>query len=319
MGSLASACSPTWGRHGSNPSRYGWLGRTYVALADGPEVFARADSTVRLAVGSRNRVASIRFWMRAFTLTTEADPVPGQASSVTLTERAHWLLNPDTGVDPYLEDPASLWLLHWWLLSSRPCRVPTWHVAFNHMLTVFSTDTLHRRLGALADQAGWKTPSAKVINEDISCLVRMYSPDRSWADNLQAHLEDIIDRPFASLMLLSAPEDGQLRLNPGVMPARVVAYACLAYSQAIDPAARTISLARLSTDVGGPGRAFRLYSRQLTAYLQRVADTHVGIQLAESLGEPVLIFDEPAMPMGGHLLSTLYSRPGYEAPPLPAH
>ncbi|MGW0449737.1 DUF4007 family protein [Streptosporangium sandarakinum] len=316
--SLASVCSPTWGRHGSNPPRYGWLGQAYAALVDDPEVFAREDNTVQLSAGSKNRVASIRFWMRAFTLTSETDPVPGQASSVVLTERAHWLLNPDTGVDPYLEDFASLWLLHWWLLSSRPCRVPAWYVAFNHMLAVFSKDTLRRRLGALATQAGWKTPSAKVIGEDISCLVRMYSPERTWADS-SPHIEDIIDRPFSPLRLLSTPETDQLRLNPSVVPAEVVAYACLEYSHTVAPAARTISITRLSTDVGGPGRTFRLYSRQLTTYLQRVADTHAGIRLTESLGEPVLTFDEPAMPLGGHLLRALYSRPGYQAPPLPAH
>ncbi|WP_433358637.1 DUF4007 family protein [Streptosporangium sp. CA-115845] len=319
-GSLASNCTPAWGRHGSNPPRYGWLGRAYAALVDDPEVFTRNDSTVQLSAGNRNRVLSIRFWMRAFTLTVEDDPAPGQAPTVVLTERAHWLLNPDTGVDPYLEDPASLWLLHWWLLSLSPCRVPTWYGAFNYQPTVFSKDSLHQRLGELVTEARWKHPGAKVIGDDISCLVRMYSHDPSWADEPRARVEDIIDWPFATLRLLTIPKAGRLRLsNPCVMPAEVVAYACLEYSRAADPAARAISIARLATDVGGPGRTFRLYSRQLAEYLQRVAETHSGIRLAESLGEPVLMFDEPAMPMGGHLLRALYSGSGCEALPFPAH
>ncbi|WP_181871681.1 DUF4007 family protein [Sphaerisporangium album] len=305
---LAATCTPTWAQHRSNPPRYGWLGRAYNALLADPTLFAQHHSITELAAGSRNRAMSIRFWMRAFKLTTEHDQGTGQAHQVRLTERAHWLLNPDTGVDPYLEDPASLWLLHWWLLSP-PCRAPAWHVAFNHMLSTFGKDQFHRRIASLATESRWRTPSAKVVDDELSCLVRMYTATRSWADQPLAHIEDIIDRPFATLGLLIVRNDGLLHLvnkSAVAVPAHVLAYACLAYSHALHPAATSIALPRLAGDIGGPGRVFRLYTAQLTERLRPVIETHPGIQIVESLGQDTLVFDRPAMPMGWELLAGLY-------------
>jgi hypothetical protein len=41
------------------------------------------------------------------------------------------LLFADDGLDPYLEDPATLWLLHWQIASNR-ARATTWFWTFSH-------------------------------------------------------------------------------------------------------------------------------------------------------------------------------------------
>ena len=41
------------------------------------------------------------------------------------------LLLADDGLDPYLEDPATLWLLHWQIASNRS-RATTWFWTFSH-------------------------------------------------------------------------------------------------------------------------------------------------------------------------------------------
>jgi hypothetical protein len=54
-------------------------------------------------------VASIRFWLRAFGVTENDKP----------TELADYLLNDQNGKDKYLEDIATLWLLHFNLVFSE--------------------------------------------------------------------------------------------------------------------------------------------------------------------------------------------------------
>ena len=82
-----------------------WLKKGYdFLLASGR--FSDTDSVVRLGVG-KNMVASIRFWLRAF----------GMSSADELTKIADYLFKSKTGRDPYSEDLNTLWLLHFLLVS----------------------------------------------------------------------------------------------------------------------------------------------------------------------------------------------------------
>src|SRR3546814_1633624 len=59
----------------------------------------------------RNMVKSIRFWGDAFGLTRQA------GGETRATEFADRLLDPEAGLDRYLETPGSLWRLHWTLAT----------------------------------------------------------------------------------------------------------------------------------------------------------------------------------------------------------
>ena len=65
------------------------------------------EAVVHLGVG-KNMVASIRYWMKAF----------GMSQNDCLTDIAKYILDTDTGKDPYIEDLATLWLLHFLLVST---------------------------------------------------------------------------------------------------------------------------------------------------------------------------------------------------------
>lgn len=64
-------------------------------------------SVVQLGVG-KNMVTSIRYWMRAF----------GLINSEGLTDIAHFIFDKNSGVDPFMEDLGTLWILHYQLVSS---------------------------------------------------------------------------------------------------------------------------------------------------------------------------------------------------------
>lgn len=70
--------------------------------------FSDTDSVAKLGVG-KNMVTSIRFWLRAF----------GLSSADELTHVAKYLFNSENGRDPYSEDLNTLWLLHFLLVNTE--------------------------------------------------------------------------------------------------------------------------------------------------------------------------------------------------------
>lgn len=70
--------------------------------------FNNSDAVAKLGVG-KNMVASIKFWLNAFGLTKADEP----------QTIASYIFDSSTGVDPYSEDNATLWLLHFLIVSSE--------------------------------------------------------------------------------------------------------------------------------------------------------------------------------------------------------
>ncbi|WP_445736096.1 DUF4007 family protein [Mariniflexile sp.] len=97
----------TFSGHDSFQCRQLWLKKGYDYVKEGKS-FNDEDAVVRLGVG-KNMVSSIRFWLKAFNITDNKD-VP--------TEFGKRLLDDEIGYDPYLEDEASLWLLHYQLVNN---------------------------------------------------------------------------------------------------------------------------------------------------------------------------------------------------------
>ena len=82
-----------------------------------PGVFDRDEAIEILGVG-KNMVRSIRFWCMAFHLIEpEKHSDSPRVSGPMGTTALGGALLAEGGWDPYLEDPASLWLLHWKLFA----------------------------------------------------------------------------------------------------------------------------------------------------------------------------------------------------------
>ena len=93
-----------------------WLKKGYDALTSGVN-FASPEAVAQLGVG-KNMVASIRFWLKAFGLSINDVP----------TDFARMVFQDDNGFDPYLEDTGTLWLLHYYLVTSNIASI--YHLTF---------------------------------------------------------------------------------------------------------------------------------------------------------------------------------------------
>ena len=113
--------------------------------------------------------------------------------------------------DPYMEDPGTLWLLHWLLLAPKKSRLPVWWLAFNEFNAVeFAEADLQAAVFTLLDAVPeWHKPHPNSINKDISALLRTYAPaDRKG----RARIDDMLDCPLRELNLLGrSPTTGRLR------------------------------------------------------------------------------------------------------------
>jgi len=281
-------------RHETFHPRYGWLKKGFDAAAEDPEVFHREDATTVLGVG-KNMVRAIRYWCAAYKVLNE---IPSESNSrihVSVPSEFGQKLLGEKGWDPYLEDPGSLWLLHWQLLQS-PCRAPAWWAIFNNRSSSeFSDEALMEELRRFRDEQGWADVVDNSLDKDVRCLLRMYGSVTQGRDLL----EDSVDSPFAELALIR-PVAGQTKewsINMGPkrdLPDDIVAYACLDYAQAMDSSAKVLGVSGLARNDGSPGRAFALTETALGDALGRYAERHQVIELTHAAGNRQLLL--PAAP-----------------------
>lgn len=110
---------PVFSGHDTFQCRHLWLKKGYDYVKVG-KLFSAEDAVVELGVG-KNMVGSIRYWMRAFGLLKANDH---------LSELADYIFG-DEGRDPFLEDDASLWLLHYHLVLTS--YATTYNLIFNEL------------------------------------------------------------------------------------------------------------------------------------------------------------------------------------------
>ncbi len=107
----------TFSGHDTFHCRLLWLKKGVDLLNKGKK-FTDEDAVIELGVG-KNMVSSIYFWMKAFGLIDKIGE---------LTHFATYIFGPD-GKDPFLEDEATLWLLHFQLVTNNIAT--TYNLVFN--------------------------------------------------------------------------------------------------------------------------------------------------------------------------------------------
>jgi hypothetical protein len=300
----------SFARHETFHPRYGWLKKGFDQASHDPGVFLREDATTILGVG-KNMVRAIRYWCLAYkVLVEERRDDNFRLFDLSPTDFGRRLLG-DEGWDPYLEDPGSLWLLHWQLLRS-PCRAPAWWAIFNNgRSSQFSDAALLEELRRFRDEhEEWEDVADGSLEKDVRCLLRMYGSVTQGRDLL----EDSVDSPFAELELIR-PIPGAKRqwtLNVNLkrhLPDAIVAHACLDYALMSDSSARVIGVAGLARNPGSPGRAFALTEVAIQDSLARYSEQHATpIRLTHSAGNVQLVLPDHVEAATIAILDRYYAR-----------
>ncbi len=261
--------------------------------------FNNEDAVVELGVG-KNMVNAIRYWMKAFGLTYENDkPTP-------LAER---LLNDLDGWDPYLEDEATMWLLHYQLVTTS--RASTYGLIFNGLRRDKIEFTRTHFLNYAKRQAEIRGESVNenTIKSDFDVFVRMYYRPDAQAKERDEGLTGLL----TDLDLMRPPrpkrekEEAQHFVienteKPG-LPNAILLYAMLANRQ-FD---LSVNFNTLLTEQDQVGSVFALNATGLYTKLERlVADKTNNAVFSDQAGIRELSFKSIPDPMT--VLATYYGR-----------
>ena len=282
---------PVFARHETFHPRYGWLKKGFDAIKKDPNTFTKEDAHIDLGVG-KNMARSIRYWCSAFKIIEEISSEQTLQTGYQPTSFGKYMLGKQ-GVDPYLEDLGSLWLLHWHLLKD-PCLATAWQYTFNaYEQRDLTVDQLVTQIRTFI-QADY--PSLDVaessLKKDATCILRMYGR----LPVGDAVTEESIHCPFAELAIIRETSNRglfafQWGTKPGLTP-WLITFSCFDFIASRESSANTVSLSKLSKEPGSPGKIFRLFENDLYSALEFCAETIPGFKLTEAAGLIQVSFSE---------------------------
>ncbi|WP_417729247.1 DUF4007 family protein [Roseovarius sp.] len=248
---------PQFSGHETFPLRYGWLKKAYDSVdgrrddPDSKAVFTRDDAIAHFGVG-KNMVASMRHWATACGIIED-----GETSNKLVTTALGNTIFGAEGYDPYMEHPASVWMLHW-NLAGHPGKT-TWYWSFNNFSgTAFERERLVKALEKVAADRAWPRVATTTIRRDVECFLRTYVARRPSAN---ASPEDTLESPLAELGLIKATgkRDGFrfVRGPKSTLGDGIFLYALIDFWRDFTTA-QTLSFEAIAHEPGSPGRVFLL-------------------------------------------------------------
>lgn len=160
--------------HESFPCKTLWLKKGYDFVANKND-FNSPDAVITLGVG-KNMVASIHYWLKVFGITNP----DGSISKI-----GDYLFNDKTGKDKYLEDLATLWLLHFNIVFLREATLYNWffcelqreRVQFdrNQVLTFVKLHMIENGKQNLFNE--------NTVKKDVAVLLKNYTLPRKVSSN----------------------------------------------------------------------------------------------------------------------------------------
>jgi hypothetical protein len=240
--------------HETFPLRQLWLRKAFDSIVDvtpfAPRsIFSDEESIARFGVG-RNMVTSIRHWSLACGFMHEAE------GGYAPTDLATKLLSKD-GFDPYLEQPATVWLIHW-KLAGIGLKSTTWWYLFNCIVQqTFDRESLFRALKSYTASISYKV-SDSTLARDIDVCLASYLPKTAKG----ASVEDAAEPVLAELPLLQQHMGmkGTFSFRRGAkptLPDALFTYALVEFWERYNHSS-VLSFERIAHDYGSPGRVFKL-------------------------------------------------------------
>jgi hypothetical protein len=250
--------------------RYTWLKKAVDAVKADPRVFGQDDSIVTLGVG-KNMVRSIRHWGLATGVLLEEPKSRGTVIKVSRFGEFLFGDGESAGADPFLEDPNTLWLLHWLLISNSE-RSTTWQWAFNRFPSnEFTREGLLQNVEDEIRRLNLSPPSESTLKRDIEVFIRTYLSGRG---NRTTAVEDSLDCPLTELNLLeevSGTNLVKIRRGPkSTLGDRTFAFCLLQFWNWMAPETKSLAFSEIAYSQNSPGTVFKLDENSLIERLERL-------------------------------------------------
>jgi hypothetical protein len=289
--------NPVFSGHETFPMRYGWLKKVYDACLPIEkkkkgsiirDLFNNGEAIVTLGVG-KNMVSSMRHWA-IYSSLLDFD----ENKNLVINEFAREIFE-DTGFDPWLENYATLWFIHWNLVAKkhRSNHLYTYLWFFNYLNgNTFDKNTLFARIIESLKTFGLKTPSDSTLRRDIECFLGIYSS----RNNKEKTDEDSIESPLTELELITPLVRRNLfQINRGIKPTISIytfLFALFKFWDYYSPNSKTLSFESICYNFMSPGRIFLLNEDAIVEYLQKLSDETRGtFEYTETAGMKQIILN----------------------------
>jgi hypothetical protein len=307
----------TFSGHDTFVLRHGWLKKIYDrlndigkmpqgqgevsqgAVASSSELFEPEQAMSAFGVG-KNMVRAMRYWALATNFFSSASDNTFRATELGELMLGGQRNGARAGLDPYFENPASLWVTHWEIATNTQFST-AWDFAYSNFNRIYFTkESMSLALFSKAQENAWRVSSGS-IEKDVSCILHMYCPDLRTSKG--ALREESLDSPLAELGLIwRDAASGGYRFELGPKPSldpRVLYYAIARFAEGRE--SKLLSLDEIFYDHGAPGRIFKLDENSMCSLLEQAADETNGelewqetgplrqLKISENLQEPLAL------------------------------
>ncbi len=267
----------TFSGHDSFQCRQLWLKKGYDYVLEGKK-FHDEDAVVQLGVG-KNMVSSIRFWLKAFNIIDNKD-IP--------TEFGKQLFDDENGYDPFLEDEASLWLLHYQLVKNEFASI--YNIIFNEFRKeklFFNKETFVNYVKRIGESNPNLNFNENTVAKDFIVFTNLYKYNSE-----SKNVEDSFSGILSELEILKTRDKGKdeqfyiENAERDNLPESVVLYAILSNPNY----GNSISLNSLEFDINSPGSIFALNRLGLMNKISDIVDNFNDITFTDQAGIKELQF-----------------------------
>jgi hypothetical protein len=269
--------------HESFPCRYTWLPKAVRGLNADPKLFADEErAMVDLGVG-KNMVRSIRFWSIAAGMAV----IGSKGAAPTLTDLAIALLGK-RGLDPFLEDRLTLWLLHWNLSTNVETPLLAWDYLLNRwqepeLIPSNAVRALEKAASSQDDRV-----SRTTVEQHFDAFLHTYVPTRGRKGDVQ---EDNLDCPLVELQLIVKAGERDIdrasgkrepiyvfrrEEKPDISP-ELFTYCLNDYWHKRHASEGTLPLREVAHGHGSPGQIFKLAEDDIRARVEDLREYSQGL------------------------------------------
>jgi len=159
--------------HESFPCKTLWLKKGYDFVIRNND-FNNPEAVIDLGVG-KNMVASIRYWLKVFGLCQNDQP----------TWLGNYLFNDENGRDPYMEDLATLWILHFHLVFNQDATLYNlFFCGYQKGHTQFEREQIVTYVKLNMIEANKQNVfNENTVKKDVSVLIQNYALPRKYQSN----------------------------------------------------------------------------------------------------------------------------------------
>lgn len=304
--------------HDTFPLRYGWLYKAFNHLNSNGKLQTSdeqktRDAIVKLGVG-KNMVNAIRYWAEASSII--ASEQKNNSILLILSDNGKYLFDTNNHAkDPYLEQPGSIWLIHFWLNFNFD-----YLTAYRYFFNYSNVQHFEKsKLMADCEDDAKKLITNDIVNEktlkkDFDCFLNTYCKKyKSKSKKTITVDEDHFTSPLAELNLIQDNGGGfyisDLSERPD-LPIEIFIYALIKFTQKENEESKinTIDFDSLLSKPCSPGRIFRLSESGLGQKLDEAQDFSNGeVSWIDSLGLRQVKIDHVDMNDSYHYLNKYYA------------